>query len=124
MVYLCGPINGCDDDECMTWRQKAIRLIPNAVNPLDRDYRGAELNSYREIVEIDKRAIRNSDALLVRLTRPSIGSAMEIHYAWSLGLPVVLWADRNDSISPWLRYHCTSIVYSLEEAVGKLRRFL
>jgi nucleoside 2-deoxyribosyltransferase len=87
-----------------------------------RDYRGAELHSYREIVELDKLAIRKCHAVLARPIKPSFGTAMEIHYAWTLGIPVVLWLDGTHSVSPWLRYHSTSIVATIEDAVSIIRK--
>lgn len=119
-VYLCGPINGCTDAECKDWRLEVKRHFPEAVDPMKRDYRGKEAESYGEIVELDKRDIRFSDAVLVNYVKPSVGTAMETLYAWELGKPVVLLCERNAVISPWLRYHSTSIVHSVADAVAKI----
>ena len=119
-VYLCGPINGCTDEECNDWREAVTEHFPNAINPMIRDYRGREDECYEEIVELDKIDIRNSDALLVNYTKPSVGTSMEVFLAWTLGTPIVLWSPPGTSLSPWMRYHCSSFVSSLQEAVDVL----
>jgi nucleoside 2-deoxyribosyltransferase len=120
-VYLCGPINGCTDAECKDWRAAVTEHFPASIDPMVRDYRGIEAESYREIVELDKRDVRAADVVLVNYSKPSVGTSMEIFYAWTLGTPVVLWCPADVSLSPWLRYHCLAIVHSLEEVVAKLR---
>jgi len=121
-VYLCGPINGCSDAECKEWREEMKRHFPLALDPMARDYRGKERESYREIVELDKRDVIASDVVFVNYTKPSVGTSMEIHLAWSLAIPVVLLCAPEENLSPWLRYHATSIVHSVADAVAKIRQ--
>jgi len=119
-VYLCGPINGCTDEECNDWREEITKSFPDAINPMIRDYRGKEAESYREIVDLDKRDVRNADCILVNYSKPSVGTSMEVFYAWSLGIPVIVWRAPGASISPWLRYHSTALTHSLSDAIAKL----
>lgn len=119
-VYLCGPINGCTDSECTDWREATKLYFPNSIDPMVRDYRGKEAEAYREIVELDKRDIRNSDVILVNYDKPSVGTSMEVFYAWTLGIPVVVVAAKDARISPWLRYHSTCIVHSFSDALDKI----
>jgi nucleoside 2-deoxyribosyltransferase len=121
-VYLCGPINGCTDAEATNWRERIKEHFPAAIDPMVRDYRGRETFDYREIVDLDKRDVRNADVVLVNYSKPSVGTSMEVFYAWTLGTPVVVWCEEGTSISPWLRYHATCFVYSLAEVVAKLQR--
>ena len=119
-VYLCGPINGCTDEECNDWRKAVIEHYPESINPMVRDYRGREAESYREIVELDKRDIRAADIILVNYIKPSVGTSMEVFYAWTLGIPIILWCPEGANLSPWLRYHCMIHVHSLGEAVAEI----
>jgi len=120
IVYLCGPINGCTDDEASTWRESFKSAWKfDTLDPMKRDYRGVELDNYREIVELDKIDVRNSDIILVNYTKPSVGTSMEVFYAHSIGKPVVTWWNGEARLSPWLIYHTTSFVTSLEEALDK-----
>ena len=119
LPYLCGPINGCTDDEAMTWHAAVREFFPNSIDPMVRDYRGVERACYREIVELDKQDVRNCDVVVVNYVKPSVGTAMEVFYAHSIGKPIILWCAEGaePSLSPWLRYHATCIVLSLEGAV-------
>ena len=117
-IYLCGPINGCTDNDCKNWREAAKAHFgkDGCIDPMRRDYRGIEDSCYRQIVDLDKRDIRMSDVVLVNYVKPSVGTSMEVFYAWTLGIPVIVVAEERTRISPWLRYHSTEIVNSFESA--------
>jgi hypothetical protein len=121
-IYLGGAINGCTNSECNDWRNKATELMSDweMINPMVRDYRGREDECVNEIVELDKIDINNSKALLVSYVKPSVGTSMEILYAWERQIPVFMFTD-SDSISPWLKYHTTRIFKSMEDAVKYLQ---
>lgn len=121
ITYLCGPINGCTDNEATDWRKWFHGFLPGCLDPMKRDYRGREAECYREIVELDKRDIRKADIVLVNYWKPSVGTSMEILYAWELGKPVILWCRAGEVLSPWLRYHCLAIVHTKEAALAKVR---
>lgn len=117
-VYLAGPMLGCSDDECHGWRRWCKeRLRCEVVDPAGRDYRGRELANMAEIVERDKADILRCDVLLVNHRRPSVGTAMEVLFAWEHGKKVVTVNDCGP-LSPWLAYHSDVVVGSLEQAVG------
>lgn len=121
VVYLCGPINGCTDAECKDWREEVKRRLPHTLDPMRRDYRGREEECYREIVELDKGDIVDCDVLLVNYSKPSVGTSMEILLAWEIKRTIVLWCAPDTVLSPWLRYHVTDIVHSLDEAIEVIR---
>ena len=120
-TYLCGGINGLSDADCRDWREsvKSV-LVTDTLDPMRRDYRGREDESVRDIVEGDIRDIRQSQFVLANVIRPSWGTAMEIYYAWSIHVPVIAWSGDAARISPWLRYHCTSIHPALGAAVNDI----
>lgn len=117
-VYLCGPINGCTDEECKDWRAHVAGRLPNTVDPMVRDYRGKELTHFREIVELDKLDIMGCEALIVNYDKPSVGTSMEILYAWQSHKTIILVHAVGANLSPWLRYHCTHLVTSFDDAVA------
>lgn len=123
-IYLCGPINGCTDAEANNWRTevKNVFLSENCIDPMVRDYRGKEALAYREIVDLDKRDVKASDVILVNYDKPSVGTAMEVFYAWDMGKPVIVWCRADAVISPWLRYHSTCFVHSMEEVISAIQR--
>lgn len=124
-VYLCGPINGCTDEECRDWREFVKQGLhqEKTLDPMRRDYRGREAESVREIVELDKIDVAQSDVLLVNYTKPSVGTSMEIIYAWQLGKQIVVVAPPGESLSPWLVYHSHAVLHSFEDAVKHIRSF-
>ncbi len=115
-VYLCGPIFGCTDEECKDWREAAKKVLPDTLDPMRKDYRGRTDEFYVELVESDKQDIDESGALLVNYDKPSVGTSMEILYAWEREKPVIVVAKKDTPISPWLKYHAETIVHSFAEA--------
>ena len=83
-IYLAGPIFQCEDDECIDWRKEARKKLDGfeVIDPTDRDYRGMTDENYKKIVEEDKELINQCDILLVNHLKPSVGTSMEILYAW------------------------------------------
>lgn len=111
IVYLGGPINGCTDEEANGWRDQAKaelkRLDLEWRDPMDRDYRGRELEPgiAAEIVEGDLEDIADCDVLLMNCPKPSWGTAMEIyHGAWD-SREVIAVLPEGTTPSPWLLYH-------------------
>ena len=124
-IYLCGPINGCTDQECRDWREFVkSRWSGSTIDPMHRDYRGREDENVREIVELDKADIDGSDVLLVNYDKPSVGTSMEVLYAWERGKKIVVVVSSFDvKLSPWLRYHSHVICNSFSGALDHIRYF-
>ena len=125
-VYLCGPINGRSDDDCKGWREYAKERLPDTLDPMDRDYRGRELEPgiAAEIVENDKADILRCDAMIVYYDKPSVGTSMEIlfaHQANGKEFRTILVDKSDKPLSPWLIYHCPEVTKSLDEAIALLR---
>jgi hypothetical protein len=117
-IYLCGPINGCTDEECKDWRELVKSIWPGkTLDPMRRDYRGKEDQSVNQIVEFDKIDLMNSDIILVNYDKPSVGTSMEILYAFERGKFVIVVAAEGSRISPWMTYHSHAIVRSFADAL-------
>ena len=122
-VYLCGPINGCTDVECKDWREFVKGLWPGrCIDPMRRDYRGVEADFSRTIVEMDKVDVSNCDIVLVNYVKPSVGTAMEVIYAWERGKIIVVVAPTDAVISPWLSYHSHAVVHTFAEGLAAARQ--
>jgi nucleoside 2-deoxyribosyltransferase len=115
LVYLCGPINGCTDAECNDWRSYAKSRLPDTLDPMRRDYRGREAESVNEIVELDKIDVQECDVVIANCPKPSVGTSMEVFYAWELGKKIAVIAP--EPVSPWLRYHSTQVFGTIKEAI-------
>ncbi len=88
-----------------------------------RDYRGREHECIDEIVEGDKDDILSCEKLVYMHFKPSIGSSMEVFFAYQNGIDVVVIDKSQKPLSPWLVYHSTAIVSSEKEAVDALIGF-
>ena len=123
-LYLCGPINGRTDEECMSWREEAKQLWPGrCLDPLRRDYRGRELEPgiAGQIVAGDLEDIQISHGLLVFYDKPSVGTSMEIFHAkFNLGKPVVAVDVSGKPPSPWLVHHADTVVPTVRRAIERL----
>ncbi len=122
-AYLAGPINGCTDEEAKGWRDQMVAGIDGVTffDPMERDYRGEELANVQQLVERDKQLIEQSDYVVANVWKPSTGTAMEILHAHYVGRPVILIAPDGEKISPWLVYHASYRVGSVEEAIALLK---
>ena len=128
-VYLSGPINGCSDEECKSWREQAKSMFSDRItiiDPMDRDYRGLEdMVDDSEIVEADKHDLASCDAVLVGYTRESTGTAMEVLLAYQQEIPVILLPlERRAGISPWILYHISGIQRDMPSAVDAIEKLL
>jgi len=125
-IYLCGPIFGCTDEECKDWRDYVTNLWKDdfplserkTLDPMRRDYRGRTDDFYEELVELDKIDVMNSDVILVNYDKPSVGTSMEIMYAWERGKLVVVVTKEGTPISPWMLYHSHKIAHSFLDAIN------
>jgi len=122
-VYLAGPIFQCEDHEAIDWRNKAKAKLDgfDVIDPMERDYRGVTDENHKKIVEDDKELIDSCDILLVNHLKPSVGTSMEILYAWASGKHVVTVSESNE-LSPWLLYHSQKFFHSLEEAILYIKK--
>lgn len=111
-VYLAGPITGKSYDEATDWRAVAKDRLGQsgieALNPMrgkeylshikeftadgDKYKPFSVMSSNRGIMTRDHYDATNCDVLLVNLLgadRPSIGTCMEIAWAWENSIPIV-----------------------------------
>jgi hypothetical protein len=58
-----------------------------------------------------------SDAVLIHFDRPSVGTSMEVLFAWQIGKYVVIANVSGAPLSPWLLYHSHAQATSLADAV-------
>lgn len=122
-IYLAGAIADRSDEDCIDWREEAKKLWPGACrNPMDRDYRGAMMTSevVHDIVTGDLCDIDCSDGLVVMYDRPSVGTSMEIFYAYQRGKPVVIINKSGRELSPWLLYHSNHVCEDMNSAILQL----
>jgi len=132
-IYLAGPIQGCTDSQCNDWRDYVtkrvdVSLAPRfqVLNPMDRDYRSkyGDASVVPEVIQLDKRDINNSDVLFANIIQYSAGTSMEVLYAWERDKIVVCVVPRDAVLSPWIVYHSTKLVHSLDEGIEWIGQFV
>ncbi len=113
IVYLAGAIAGTEAEEAFTWRSQAEKVLRDrfiaTLSPMrakralaaggkisldfhDYEHNGAFFTS-RGIMTRDFNDVKCCDALLVNLlgcTRPSLGTIMELAWAYALQKPAVV----------------------------------
>lgn len=123
-LYLCGPINGRSDDDCTGWRDEAKALWSGeCVDPMRRDYRGRETEPgiAAEIVAGDIADIDSCHAMLVYFDKPSVGTSMEVFYAYRYaGAKVIVIDKAGVPLSPWLTHHSHAVVKDIASALALL----
>lgn len=142
-VYLAGPITGTSYDDCTDWRNKVNndfrKFGVTGVSPmrhktylkdeaiLQKLYKTA-LSSQRGIFARDSWDVDRCDAIFVNLLYAkdvSIGTVMEISWAWQKRIPIILVMEKHGNVHdhPMILEACPFQVGSLAEGV-KLTRAL
>lgn len=123
-LALEGPINGCADDECVSWRNRVKKELGKWYefhDPMAFDCRGHENEMRRELVAFDTVGIAGSEVVLVMAERPGWGTAMAVQMAWEAHKYIVAICS-SDRPSPWLVDRSSIIVPTLNDAIGLLIR--
>lgn len=139
-IYLAGPMANCQDEEMFGWREEVKAKLKkhrrpskyccqtneqafHFLDPTRRDYRLAtfDIETSKKVVERDKADIALADIVLVNHTKISVGTSMEIAFSYTLGKRVIVIENdqthRFEKLSPWIVYHATDVVSSIDEAV-------
>lgn len=140
-VYLAGPISGLTYDEAQDWRHAFAATMPLSIEcysplrvkhflrehgVLEQSYPHHPLSTDRGIMTRDHNDVRTADALVVNLQdapKASIGTIMEIAWAYAYGVPVIAILDEQHD-HPMIREAVGFRVSSLDEAAGIIEALL
>lgn len=114
-TYLAGPIAGCTLAEKHDWRIVATERLGDVIDPTGWT---------ENVVALDKAAIRKSEAVLAYCPKPTVGTTMEIMYAYQIGKPVIVVVPKGVEISPWILCHATAVCWEVGTACSLLRGIL
>lgn len=142
-VYLAGPISGQSYDGATAWRTLVADELLDEIECYDpmrgKGYLSGEkgikdhydefnLSRTKGVVARDYFDVQRCDALLVNLlgaTKVSIGTVMEIAWAYDKHKPVVLVMEKGNVHEHGMILECCGyVVGSLEEAIGLIRDIL
>jgi nucleoside 2-deoxyribosyltransferase len=118
ITYLAGPAEKCSWDETHVWRNYATNILGslNVFNPMKRKYEDKDVQ-YRDLVEADKNEIYRSDIILANCWKKSVGTSMEMIFAYQLG-KLVVTVYKDTEMDPWLKYHSTVMFDNLDKALS------
>lgn len=144
-IYLAGPISGCKFDDCTDWREVFTALIPKSIQCLS-PMRGKEFLRTQETIEgaypelgplATSRGIMTrdffdctrSDIILVNLLnsaeRVSIGTCMEVAWAYMARKPLIMISEPNNVHNHPMMAEATGYrVETLEEAANICKMIL
>lgn len=151
-VYLAGAISGLTYSDSEDWRDEAKVLLENqgltgysplrkkeflkdvvgkftADDKIEGSYNVHPLSTSKGIVTRDNFDVTGSDALLVNLLgaeRVSIGTVMEIAWAWDKRIPIILVCDEENIHwkHPFINEMVPFRVNTLEEGVDLVSSIL
>ena len=120
-IYLAGPMYPTDNNWRNTFKVTMKNLFKSfGYNKLEF-YDPDEFETYKvNIVNIDKWYIDKCDIVFANVTRLSVGTSMEIIYAWIKGKPVILVCPDN-LLSPWHKYHVTAYFNSMDAGIAYIQ---
>jgi nucleoside 2-deoxyribosyltransferase len=125
-IYLAGPILGLLDDEIHGWREHVKTELKDCnimfLDPTLRTYNFDDDNAGKRLVESDKADVDECTLVIANCTIPSVGTSMEILYAWENYKPVLLVVPDID-VSPWLTYHVSAVFKNVDEVINTIRNF-
>ena len=145
VVYLAGPISGCEYGECVDWREAvgeelekwgAECLSPmrgkdylKGIGPIESVESRGVLSCSRGVITRDFNDCSACDVLLVNLLgtkRVSIGTVMEIAWAFQKRTPVVCVMEASNNLHDhaMLREAIGFRVETMGEAIAVVRTIL
>jgi len=124
VVYLAGPIAGCNEDQIHSWRRglkhgfsEEFEFVDPAENLIADD------KSDYDLVKADAEDIAKADAVLAYMWRESIGTAIGVVHAQREGRIVVV-CDPNFIKSRVLGFYADAVVRSLPAGLAAIRTLL
>jgi len=143
-VYLAGPITGCTYDECTDWRKDFADSMPESIDsyspmrfkkhldtgtPIEDNYPQHVMCSQRGIMARDYFDCTRANLVVVNLlgaTRISIGTVMEMAWAFTHKIPTVVIMEKEGNVHEhsMLREAMSFRVESLEAAKEVVKAIL
>jgi hypothetical protein len=133
-IYISGPLTAIPSPEIVKNFYEAIGSLgnqlgfPTYVPHLNTDPIQNPDITPREVFEMDKDQVINSELVIAYLGSPSFGVGMELAYAEMHNIPIILLYERGKNISRFPRGIPTVIAEiqfnDYEEALEQLKHFL
>lgn len=117
-VFLSGGTKG-------DWQDKVKNAIPDCFCFDPRD--AGKLDTMKAIAELERDWLDSCDILFFYFenSNPSgLGSAFEVGYIVSKGIPVIFVDEKKTSHSEWLGVHCNEVFHDLDNGISSLKKYV
>ena len=126
-VYIAGPMEGLTESEMKGWRSDITGILTGGWDISVKDptrrlpFRGDDdnMNRARMIFRADLMDIDRSQVVLFDFRKGkgyAWGTAMEAMYAFTKGIPLVVWVNPEDPKHPFLEAMATTKVFTMHAA--------
>jgi nucleoside 2-deoxyribosyltransferase len=126
-------MEGLTKEQMEGWRVKATNFLVEAgVSVLDPCRRipfhngPRSANASRRIFQSDLMDIRNSQIFMADIRKKQgtgTGTSMELMYAYTLGKPIILWADEEDAMHPFYEAMYTEKHFVFQDVLNSIVAF-
>lgn len=125
-VYLAGAIKGCKQKDIHEWRDHCVSMLNCKVsNPAMRDFSYPQcVDAMNDIVNPDKNMIDSCSILLANCWQISVGTSMEILYAWERNKLVITVVPEDSFVSAWITAHSHKIFNKLDDAINYINELV
>ncbi len=117
-VFLSGGTKG-------NWQDQVRQAIPDCYCHDPRE--AGKLTTMKEIAELERMWLDECDILFFffESNNPSgLGSAFEVGYCISKGIPVIFVDEKCTSHSEWLGVHCNEVFHDLDSGIDSLKKYV
>lgn len=117
-IFLSGGTHG-------DWQDQVKKAFANEYFFDPRE--ASSMKTMREIAELERSWLDKCDIVFFYFEKsnPSgLGSAFEIGYCISKGIPVIMVDEKMTSHSEWLSVHCNIVCNSFENGIVELKKWV
>lgn len=125
-IYLAGPLFDCNENEKKEWRELCKKELNKKfilLDPMRNKFKEEEITHRNEIVNFDLVDIMNCDIVLANCWKVSVGTSIEIFFAHQ-NHKIVVVVGKEEKLSPWIIYHATKILPTIEDGIKYIKEKL
>lgn len=133
-IYLAGPITGCSFEDQTRWREEFINLSNEMeldyfvdlriINPTDYcNMQTSTDYSELEVMKFDLRMVKQSDLIVAKVDKSSIGTSMELATAYNMDIPIIGFNPLKIKLHPWIECCLDKEFSDIESLIWFIKEF-
>ena len=125
-IYLAGPIHNTNYEKTHNWRNVCKEQLEDHFNilcPTVRIVNGDHsmiTYDYKKIITQDKKDIISSDIILANCWKVSVGTSMEVLFAYERNRKIIAVVPDLNSVSLWILGHSNNVFDNIQGAINHL----